>query len=364
MLVTFVRFVFMLMLAIGGYKIVDFFRDELQRPKSLWITAIILSIFIGSGVGYVLGGIVGRRLTKILNKFEGYIQKVPGTDLIIAMLGLLLGLFFAFLLFLPLRAIPYVGVYLAILTFIIFGYLGLRLTLRKKEELGRVFNSFSHLSLKASPSLQSVYPSEKILDTSVIIDGRIIDISRTGFIEGRLIVPRFILQELQSVADSEDVLKRNRGRRGLDVLNALQREPRTEIHILEQDYPEPLDVDAKLVRLAKETGFKVFTNDYNLNKVAELQGVSVLNINELANALKPVVLPGEEMEIRIIREGKELGQGVGYLDDGTMIVVDGGKNYVGGDVEVIVTSVLQTPAGRMIFAKLKNLEANSSRIVS
>lgn len=360
MFVTFVRLVFVLMLAIGGYKMVEFLRSELLPTKSLWITGIILSIFIGAGLGYVLGGVVGRRLAKLLNRLESYIHKIPGSELAVALLGLLLGLFFAFLLFSPLSAIPYIGVYLAILTFIIFGYLGLRLSLRKKEELFKVFHSFTHLGPKA-PAALSVHPLEKVLDTSVIIDGRIIDIGKTRFIEGRLIVPRFVLRELQSIADSDDVLKRNRGRRGLDVLNALQREPRLEVHVLEQDYPELPDVDAKLVRVAKDLGATILTNDYNLNKVAELQGVTVLNINELANALKPVFLPGEEMAVRIIREGKEIGQGIGYLDDGTMIVVEGGRNYVGEDVEAVVTSVLQTPAGRMIFAKLKDLQASAQR---
>ncbi len=198
--------------------------------------------------------------------------------------------------------------------------------------------------------------SPKILDTSVIIDGRIADITKSGFLEGELIVPGFVLEELQHIADSSDVLKRNRGRRGLDILNKIQKEPYTSVRIVEQDYGDINEVDTKLVKLAKDMGGKVVTNDYNLNKVCELQGVPVLNINELANSVKPVVLPGEELKVQVIKDGKEQGQGVGYLDDGTMIVVDSGRRFIGQTVTVLVTSVLQTAAGRMIFAKPKAME--------
>jgi len=191
----------------------------------------------------------------------------------------------------------------------------------------------------------------KILDTSVIIDGRIADIIDTKFIEGVLVVPKFVLDELQQIADSSDSVKRSRGRRGLDVLNRLKKDRNTLLRITDQDFPEIPDVDSKLVKLGKVLDAKVITNDFNLYKVAEIQGVTVLNINLLANALKPVVLPGERMKIVVIKEGKDPGQGIGYLDDGTMVVVDSGKKYVGEEIFVTVTSVLQTPAGRMIFAK-------------
>ncbi|MGB3985463.1 MAG: PIN domain-containing protein, partial [Limnochordia bacterium] len=192
--------------------------------------------------------------------------------------------------------------------------------------------------------------------TSVIIDGRISDITKTGFIEGTLIVPSFVLDELQHIADSSDVLKRNRGRRGLDILNKIQKEPYVQVQIMDRDFEDIAEVDSKLVKLAKELGAKVITNDFNLNKVCELHGVPVLNINELANAVKPVVLPGEELRVHVIKDGKEQGQGVAYLDDGTMIVVDGGRRYIGETIGVMVTSVLQTAAGRMIFAKPKAME--------
>ncbi len=194
----------------------------------------------------------------------------------------------------------------------------------------------------------------KVLDTSVIIDGRIADVVETGFIEGVLVVPKFVLDELQQIADSSDSIKRSRGRRGLDVLNRLKKDKNTLVRITDQDFPEIPDVDSKLVKLGKVLNGKVVTNDFNLFKVAEIQGVTVLNVNQLANSLKPVVLPGEKMKIVVIKEGKDPGQGIGYLDDGTMVVVDSGKKYVGDEIFVSVTSVLQTPAGRMIFAKYEH----------
>lgn len=193
----------------------------------------------------------------------------------------------------------------------------------------------------------------KLLDTSVIIDGRIADLCETGFIEGTLIVPHFILQELQHIADSSDGLKRARGRRGLDTLNVLQKIPNIQVKLVEDDFPHVKEVDTKLIELGKQMNGKVLTNDFNLNKVAGIQGVEVLNINDLCNALKPVVLPGETIRVFVLKEGKEVGQGVAYLDDGTMVVVDHAKLWIGKNAEVIVTSVLQTSAGRMIFTRLK-----------
>jgi uncharacterized protein YacL len=191
----------------------------------------------------------------------------------------------------------------------------------------------------------------KVLDTSVIIDGRIADICETGFLDGTLVVPQFVLRELQQVADSSDSLKRNRGRRGLDILQKIQKMAHVQVQIVETDFPEVREVDLKLIELARRMNGKIVTNDFNLNKVAQLRGVPVLNINELANSLKPVVLPGEVMRVFIIKEGKEAGQGVGYLDDGTMVVVDQAKKALGRTIEVSVTSVLQTTAGKMIFGR-------------
>jgi uncharacterized protein YacL len=190
---------------------------------------------------------------------------------------------------------------------------------------------------------------QKVLDTSVIIDGRIADIVAAGFVEGTLVIPQFVLRELQQVADSSDSLKRNRGRKGLDILKVVQDSPRVDVEVTDQDFPDLRDVDAKLLALAEGRGAKVLTNDYNLNKVAQLRGVPVLNVNDLANAMKPVVLPGESLTVQVLKEGKERNQGVGYLDDGTMVVVDGGKPLIGQTVDVVVTSVIQTNAGKMIF---------------
>jgi uncharacterized protein YacL len=226
----------------------------------------------------------------------------------------------------------------------IMAYLGLLIGSKKIEE-------FSFLGLGQSRDSSD----HRVLDTSVIIDGRIADISDTGFLHGNLIVPRFVLDELQHIADSADSMKRSRGRRGLDVLNRMQRSAGVNIEIMDQDFPKLKGVDAKLVALAKKMNAKIVTNDFNLNKVAELQGIKILNVNELANALKPVVLPGETMTVKIIKEGKEPGQGVAYLDDGTMIIVDHAQKHQGANVEVLVTSVLQTTAGRMIFSELKGI---------
>jgi uncharacterized protein YacL len=234
------------------------------------------------------------------------------------------------------------------------GYIGLRIGFKKGEEFHLPgWKPFS----KGLPRGENT----KILDTSVIIDGRIADITETGFVEGPLLIPQFILSELQHIADSSDPVKRTRGKRGLEVLHHIQKQVNVDVRIVDNDYPAVKEVDAKLIELAKEVRGKIVTNDSNLNKVAELQGIVVLNINELANSLKPVVLPGEEMNVKILKEGKEMGQGVAYLDDGTMIVVDNGRRQIGKTIDVIVTSVLQTPAGRMIFARLKEEAGKEGR---
>jgi uncharacterized protein YacL len=234
---------------------------------------------------------------------------------------------------------------------LIFIYLGVLIAIRGKDEFNLVI---PYIKLTRQDEREEII----ILDTSVIIDGRIADICKTKFIEGKLIVPRFVLRELQQIADSADPLRRNRGRRGLDILNRIQKSDNIYVKIHEGDYPEIKEVDAKLVKMAKVLQAKIFTNDYNLNKIAELQGITVLNINELANALKPVVLPGETMTVKLVKEGKEFSQGVGYLDDGTMVVVDHARHLIGKSVNVVVSSVLQTAAGKMIFAELNQNRRN------
>ena len=231
---------------------------------------------------------------------------------------------------------------------LIFGFIGISLGLTRASNWETLVRAVHRRTFAGN--------SPKVVDTSVIIDGRIADVCKTGFLEGTLLVPRFVLQELQHIADSSDILRRARGRRGLDILKALQEpDSKVGVSVVEDNPVEIEEVDGKLVRVANDYGARIITNDLNLNKVAQIEGVEVLNINDLANALKPAVLPDELMQVKVIKEGKEAFQGVGYLDDGTMVVVDGGKDYVGKDVAVVVTSVLQTSAGRMIFTKLQNL---------
>ncbi len=299
------------------------------------------------GLWGALGGFLLSALTFLL---EGQLKKVPIKNLAGSLVGLILGVMFANFVtdvfFSNLLSDQQIIIPLYGLTYGVCGYIGLRIGLKKGEEIHLLgWKSFSkNLSGGANP---------KILDTSVIIDGRISDITETGFVEGALIIPQFVLNELQHIADSSDPIKRTRGKRGLEVLRHIQKQVNVDVRIVDTDYPAVKEVDSKLIELAKEVHGKIITNDSNLNKVAELQGIDVLNINELANSLKPVVLPGEEMNVKILKEGKETGQGVAYLDDGTMIVVDNGRRQIGRTVDVTVTSVLQTPAGRMIFARLK-----------
>lgn len=233
---------------------------------------------------------------------------------------------------------------------LLLAYLGATVALAKRDEL-------EAMSSKLFPRSVSNRQTDKILDTSVIIDGRIVSVCESGFLEGPLVVPQFVLHELQQIADSSDTLRRNRAKRGFDVLQRLQRSPKVTVRIEARDFPNVREVDRKLLELAKATGGKVVTNDYTLNKLADVTGVAVLNVNELAGALRPVFLPGESMQIHLVKEGKEAGQGVGYLDDGTMVVVDHGKRFIGQTVDAAVTTMLQTAAGRMIFAKLRDEEA-------
>lgn len=281
------------------------------------------------------------------------LSRIPMDELAAGTAGLTAGLLLSLLMYPALAWLGSMGDLVQLAFTWLCGYVGVRVALEKKLELASLWKSGKWGETGAE---ERRYEEHKILDTSVIIDGRIADICKTGFIEGTIVIPEFVLEELQHIADSSDLLKRNRGRRGLDILNKIQKELDVKVMIYEGDFEEISEVDSKLVKLAKVLQGKVVTNDFNLNKVCELQGVSVLNINDLANAVKPVVLPGEEILVQVIKDGKEHGQGVAYLDDGTMIVVEGGRDYIGTVTEVLVTSVLQTSAGRMIFAKPKLLE--------
>lgn len=321
--------------------------------------AILISIVVGLIIGvifYIIGPWVIDNFKYIAKLLDKELSKYPQTDILLGSIGLIIGLVIAYLVGGLINSIPIVGGILTFITYVFMGYLGVKIALKSKDDLFNI-SKLSRLAPsikeKNSKKEQKSIPP-KVLDTSVIIDGRIADICRTGFIEGKLIIPKFVLDELQHIADSSDDLKRVRGRRGLDILNIIQKEIDIEVEISEAKFDDIPEVDSKLLKLAQVLGGKVVTNDYNLNKVAQFQGVEVLNINELANAIKPVAIPGEEMVVQVVKEGKEHSQGIAYLDDGTMIVVDGGRKHMGETIRVLVTSVLQTPAGRMIFGKPKN----------
>jgi len=311
-------------------------------------SAIPFLPYVFAAAGASLGLVLTPHLTtRPFFWLRGKASQVPVQTLVAALIGFVVGLIISALLALPLSVLPPpLGEVLPFVAVVLFSYLSIMVMVtREKEILGA-------LGVRLTKERPERREERVLLDTSVIIDGRIADISQTGFISGTILIPRFVLNELQHIADSPDALRRNRGRRGLDILNKLQKEARVPIRVLETDFRDMRDVDEKLVRLAKDLDCPIVTNDYNLNRVAELQGITVLNINELANAVKAIVLPGETITVHIIQEGKELGQGVGYLDDGTMVVVEDGRRHIDETMEVSVTRTLQTVAGRMIFAQL------------
>lgn len=315
-----------------------------------------LSVAIGACLGCFLSLMLAGSIIKGLQAVIKQLEQLPTKQLASSVAGLLLGLILYALIQPIFSQLSGVWRVVPVIVIVLTSYIGIQIGLRKQDEFSSVFNQWLDKKVVKNSEQVKGFEEHKILDTSVIIDGRIADICKTGFIEGTLVIPEFVLEELQHIADSSDLLKRNRGRRGLDILNKIQKELDVHVLVYEGDYEDITEVDSKLVKLAKALSGKVVTNDYNLNKVCELQGVSVLNINDLANAVKPVVLPGEEIVVQLIKDGKENGQAVAYLDDGTMIVVEGGRDYIGTTLEVLVTSVLQTSAGRMIFAKPKLLE--------
>ncbi|SMB84473.1 Uncharacterized conserved protein YacL, contains PIN and TRAM domains [Desulfonispora thiosulfatigenes DSM 11270] len=348
-----VRIVIALACASGGLYLGNFiFNSFFIVFREARIALIIVPTIILGLIGYAVAPKIVKKVLQMTKWIESNLQKMPIQDLLGGAIGLIFGLIVASLMGNSFSKLPYIGSYLPIIVSLLLGYIGMSVGSKKKEDLLGVF---SILKFGSKDKVAKAYlkPKPKVLDTSVIIDGRIADICKSGFIEGPLVIPNFILEELRHIADSSDALKRNRGRRGLDILNKIRKELEIPVQISNQDFDDIQEVDSKLVKLAQVLEGFVVTNDYNLNKVAELQGVTVLNINELANAVKPVVLPGEEMFLRVIKDGKEYGQGVAYLDDGTMIVIENGKKVIGENVYVVVTSVLQTAAGRMIFAKLK-----------
>jgi len=315
----------------------------------------ILAIVGGGTVGFLFSLLFNTKIQCLFSEIICRLQKIPTQNFAAATIGLIVALIIANLLAYSLSFIPIIGSYLPIILSVIMGALGINIGINKKDEIVNFFGYFKNINKVRKKENIAYFVHPKILDTSVIIDGRILDICQTEFLEGELIIPRFVLSELQHIADSSDSLKRNRGRRGLDVLNKMTKIKKNRVKIIGKDYNEPKEVDAKIIRLAKDIKAKVITNDYNLNKVAQLEGIPVLNINDLSNALKAVILPGEEMNTQIIKEGKEPEQGIAYLDDGTMIVVEDGHKYIGKKVNILVTSILQTPAGRMIFGRVKSV---------
>lgn len=325
-------------------------------PQTIHLYVTIAGGIIGGLFGFIF---MPRLTLKPFTRLRRAIQQLPAPVIFSAAAGLFLGLALGAIAAYPLSLLPRpLGQFLPFIVAAAFGYIGLTITTMRPDLLqglrGRLFHGETPDVTKGDPEEQC--KPAVLLDTSVIIDGRIADICRTGFIQGELVVPLFVLNELQHVADSADTLRRNRGRRGLEILRQLQEDSPVPVRLTDADAPGVREVDDKLIALAKEMGGSILTNDYNLNRVAELQAVPVLNVNELANAVKTVLLPGESFTIHVLQAGKEQNQGVGYLDDGTMVVVEEGVRYIGDTIDVTVSKILQTAAGRMIFARPDNSE--------
>lgn len=360
---------------VAGYQLSAVILEKRVWPSRTLLhrlaTTVIFMLF-SAIIGFIIAPLFWLGLRKLAYFFEVRLQNASVQDLVISMTGLIIGLLVANLIAMPLARIPTLGVYISVLLNLTCGYLGLRFFVRRRVDIWNFLTNISDIKIKLPKGIKKQkemggnvnsyggYSQEyatlapKIVDTSALIDGRILDVAQTGFLEGTLMLPRFVLAELQGVADSTDPLRRSRGRRGLTVVTELQK-----LETLNVDIPEVTlkelerdKVDEALVVLARQVGGKVITTDYNLNKIAQIEGVAVLNVNDLSNSLKPLLLPGERVEIDIIRVGKENNQGVGYLDDGTMLVVEDGYRHIGERVNVTITSMLQTSAGRMVFGRI------------
>lgn len=317
-----------------------------------------LAIFVTTSLGVMVSAMLVTPLFSYISgvfaKFVNHIFKMPVLDISCVVLGLIIGLVIASLLNTVVGKIQVIGPYISVVSLVFFAYLGILVAYRKRTELAGLLNWRSAGQVGKAIHAPGLQAEMKVVDTSAIIDGRMADICRLGFLEGQLVVPNFVLDELRHIADLQDVLKRNRGRRGLDILNHLQKELPERVVIMDVDYPDISEVDNKLLRLAQDLKGAVLTNDFNLAKVAQVQGVRILNVNELANALKAVWLPGEIISVDIVHQGKEPNQGLAYLPDGTMIVVENGRQHIGHKIKAEVSSVLQTATGRMIFARPVN----------
>ncbi|ANU24696.1 PIN/TRAM domain-containing protein [Planococcus donghaensis] len=354
MLRPIIQIMFLLIGATIGILLLPSAFELIPLLDNPWISNPYVAAIVGALIFFILSLLFVDSLIHFMKWMEEKLLRAPTPDLLFGTVGMVIGLVVAFLVGFALSTvdIPLVATVAPLVLSVVLGYLGFQVGFQKREEMVTMLTPAKFVPVR-KPEIEEPIEktSYKLLDTSVIIDGRIADISATGFMEGTFVVPQFVLSELQHIADSSDTLKRTRGRRGLDILKRLQSERVDAIMITEESFDEVSEVDLKLMRAAKKMGGKVVTNDFNLNKVCELHNVPVLNINDLANAVKPVVIPGEDMHVVVIKDGKEQNQGVAYLDDGTMIVIEGGKGFIGQAINVTVTSVLQTSAGRMIFAK-------------
>lgn len=347
MIVHITRIVFIGAGAVGGFavtRLVDWSEQTGYPPY----VVIIIFIILGLSIGYVLGGIFGRELASAYRSAEKRLQDTEPADIVLAVVGLVVGLVIAWLASVPLRLIEpgWLSLTSTVLLFILLGSLGVRIAFIKKSDFSRAMPMLAHSAEEARSG------SVKVLDTSAIIDGRFAELRDLGLLEGELRVPRFVLGELHTLADSSDDTRRARGRRGLDLLARLREGDSGRIEVFEADFPEVPDVDNKLLALAAQLEAAVLTVDHNLTSVGRVRGVDMLNLNEIATAMRPNHLPGERIRLRIVKEGKEPGQGVGYLEDGTMVVVAEARSRVGTEADTEVTSVLQTSAGRMVFARL------------
>lgn len=357
MITAFTRFVFVAAGLLGGYALTDVinWQDEIGLPKSY---VIFIFVILGGSIGFLLGGITGRELTAAWRQVKQRIDDMSGADLVLATVGVIVGLLIAFLAIQPLRLLQpaWLSVAASVLLSVVAAYLSVSVSMTRRREFAALVPAL------AKPDTETVDERELLLDTSTVIDGRFTEMRRLGFLPGCPRVPRFVLAELQTLADSADDTRRARGRRGLDLLATLPRHEAVDVY--EIDYPDTVAVDEKLMRLSAESGGVLVTVDYNLTKVARVRGIDVLNLNEAAAALRPNFLPGDRIVIKIAKPGKEQGQGVGYLEDGTMVVVAEGRPMLGSETQVEVTSVLQTSAGRMIFARLAEEDTSSARLLT
>jgi uncharacterized protein YacL len=349
----FFRLLGMVVLIVPGFYLGVKLADLADGSREQWAS---LFASLGALTGIILTPYLTTRPVRVFRKT---LSQLPATTLSAATIGLVVGLIIGALASLPLSLLPGAfGDFLPFVGAILFCYLSVTLFVMRQDDIFAIFGArLSGTSPGTSAEKRSI-----LLDTSVIIDGRIADVAATGFLQSSMLLPRFVLNELQYIADSSDPIRHQRGRRGLEVLNRLKKDTRTPLHVTDLDVEDVHETDEKLIVLAKQMHCPILTNDYNLNRVAEIQGVTVLNLNDLANAIRVIFLPGELLSVYIIQEGKEPGQGVGYLEDGTMVVVDDGRRYVDRTVSVVVTKVLQTSAGRMIFARIDNSAASSAEI--